>query len=232
LDTSSGTGHGSAVPFDRVRGGLRLAVEGNLNPMIFVPSWFRREALLRDEEVEVAQRNLEADSFLVAFKTDDFSFVASTDRLELVSLNEGLHLVLRDLALNMFTLLRHTPLSELVVTRFVHLARDGAAPDWSRLVGPHLLADGPLPDAALSELALEGTGPRGARTVVSLRPSDISGSAVVVECTYAFPLEGGNEHNASTEGLMDLLKNAWDDTKAHSDAASAHLAGLLLDFTR
>lgn len=199
--------------------------------MIFVPTWFRREALLRDEEVEVAQGSLEADSFLVAFKTDDFSFVASTDRLELVSLNEGLHLVLRDLALNMFTLLRHTPVNELVVTRFVHLARDGSAPEWARLVRVDLLEDG-LQDAALSEFALEGSGPRGARVVISIRPSEISGAAILVECTYSFQLPGGNEQQASTDGLTDLLKNAWDDTRQHSEAASARLAGLLLDPAR
>ena len=151
--------------FVRIQTGLHLLVDGHLNPFIFMPEWFHAEDLLRDEEVEEAKKSITksvtSDSSFLAFKAGEFSFVVSRNSLEIFSNSEGLELPLRDLMLNIFSLLRHTPLTRLTISRSAHLASDRpspSAPYWSVL----------LPLAPFEPLL-------GKPTVVDISAKDVAG---------------------------------------------------------
>jgi hypothetical protein len=214
---------------ERIRSGLHLVVEGHLNPAILVPGWFRREGLLRDEEVDAAEANLSADSSFVAFRTGDFSFVVSLDRLEVFSNHEGLEPVLRDLVLNVFTLLRHTPLTSLTISRSAHLANSldaSDAPEWTSLISydPFEPVLGRFVPVDVSARSTEGPVPEGSEVVLSVQPSRDKNASLFIECRYTYPLAGDD----SAELLNDRLKNAMETTRSHSDAAFVHFARLLL----
>jgi hypothetical protein len=58
------------IPGERVQVGFNVVIDGHLNPMILLPSWFEREGLLRTEEVEIANRDLRAGPTFLAFNTN------------------------------------------------------------------------------------------------------------------------------------------------------------------
>lgn len=218
--------------YARIRSGLHLLVDGHLNPLIFVPEWFRREDLLRDEEVESAEASLSSSSSFVAFKTNEFSFVVSLNSLEIFSNSAGLEPVLRDLMLNIFTSLRHTPLTKLTVSRSAHLANvtDLAIPPLWQCIMPMAPFEPLLGKPTVADISVKGfTGPvpEGAQVAISLQPSTVHDAGLFVECKYSYdlPSDGGV---GSTDNLPDILKNAMETTRDHSEATYARFSNLLL----
>lgn len=215
---------------ERVRGGLHLVAEGHLNPAILVPRWFGNEGLLREEEVRIAESNLEANSSFAAFRTRDFSFVVTYDRLEIFSNNEGMEPVIRDLLLGIFTLLRHIPLSSLTISRFAHLASSQnpeTRPDWSAVVSPHRFEPilGNYEVVNISAVGTEGPVPQDAEVTISLQPSKDLNATLFVECRYGYELA---DDGISTEEASELLKNVMETTRSHSEGAFDHFSEVLL----
>ena len=216
----------------RVRTGLHLLVDGHLNPLLFVPTWFLREGLLRQEEVKTAQATQTADSSFLAFNTNDFSLVVSLDSLEIFANSDSLEPVIRDLMLNIFTLLRHTPLSMLTISRSVHLANSvepSTVPSWSRLL-PLAPFEQVLGKAAVVDISVEGSAgpvPENSQVTISVQPSKVQGAALFIECRYAYGL-ASDDRTASVDALIDLLKSAMETTRYHSDNTFKHFSNLLL----
>jgi len=216
----------------RVRTGLHLLVDGHLNPLLFVPIWFLREGLLRQEEVETAQATQTADSSFLAFNTNDFSLVVSLDSLEIFANSDSLEPVIRDLMLNIFTLLRHTPLSMLTISRSAHLANPvepSTVPSWSRLL-PLAPFEQVLGKAAVVDISAQGSAgpvPENSQVTISVQPSKVQGAALFIECRYAYGLTS-DDRTASVDALIDLLKSAMETTRYHSDNTFKYFSNLLL----
>jgi hypothetical protein len=230
VEPARDTGPQDLGQVERVRSGLHLVVEGHLNPAILVPKWFRSEGLLREEEVRIAETNLEADSSFAAFRTRDFSIVVSLDRLELFSNHEGMEPVIRDLLLNIFTLLRHTPLSNLTISRSAHLANSrqpSMPPDWSGLISPQPFEPvlGTFSVVNVSAAGTEGPVPQDAEVVISIQPSKDLNATLFVECRYEYGLPSDN---TSTDRAIELLKNVMETTRSHSEGAFDHFSQVLL----
>lgn len=228
---------GDAVQHDpgepvRIRTGLHLLVDGHLNPLLFVPTWFLREGLLRKEEVESAEATKSADSSFLAFNAGDFSLVVSLDSLEIFTNSDGLEPVIRDLMLNVFTLLRHTPLSTLTISRSAHLAHSigsDITPSWSDLV-PLAPFEPILGKAAIMDISAQGAAgpiPEGSRVTLSMQPSRVQGATLFIECKYSYGLPS-DDRTSSADVLLDLLKNAMETTKYHSESTFRHFSQLLL----
>lgn len=216
----------------RVRVGLHLLVDGHLNPLLFTPTWFLREGLLRKEEVEIARETQSADSSFLAFNTSDFSLVVSLDSLEVFSNNEGMEPVIRDLMLNVFTLLRHTPLSTVTISRSAHLAdatEPAHSPAWSRLL-PFAPFEPILGKVAVADISIQGSAgpiPENSRVTISIQPSKVQGATLFVECRYTYRLPS-DEQASGADALRDLLRTAMEITKFHSDDAINHISQALL----
>lgn len=220
----------------RVRTGLHLLVDGHLNPLLFTPKWFLREGLLRQEEVETAQATQTADSSFLAFNTNDFSLVVSLDSLEIFSNSDGLEPVIRDLILNIFSLLKHTPLSMLTISRSAHLANSaepGSAPAWSKLL-PLAPFEQVLGKAAVVDISAQGSAgpvPENSQVTISVQPSKVEGAVLFIECRYAYGLVS-DDRISSADAFVDLLKSAMETTRYHSDNTFKHFSDLLLDNAR
>jgi hypothetical protein len=216
----------------RIRSGLHLLVDGHLNPLIFIPEWFRREDLLREEEVESAEASLSSSSSFLAFKTNDFSFVVSLNSLEIFSNSTGLEPILRDLMLNIFSSLRHTPLTTLTVSRSAHLASaadPATPPSWQSLMplAPFEPVLGRPTVVDISAKGSTGPVPEGAQVTISLQPSNVHDAGLFIECKYSYDLPS-DSGVGSTDSLPDVLKNAMETTRDHSEATYARFSNLLL----
>ena len=229
---SAGAVEPHALTHTRVRTGLHLLVDGHLNPLIFVPEWFRREDLLREEEVDTAEATLSSSPSFLAFKTSDFSFVVSLNSLEIFSNRASLELVLRDLVLNIFTSLRHTPVTALTVSRSAHLA--GLANSTNPPLWPSILNissfEPLLGQPTVVDISAKGSaGPtlEGAQVTISLQPSTVRDADLFIECKYSYDLPS-DEGVGSVDILPDILKSAIDTTKDHSEAIYSTFSSLLL----
>jgi len=220
---------------ERVRASFHLLLEGHLNPWIFMPAWFAREGIVRDEEASKASATLTTSPSVLAFRTDDFSFLATAESVEIYSSNEGLEPILRDLLLNMFTLLRHTPLSTLTVSRSVHLAGEsGPAFDVVTPYWPALLPIAPF-EQVLSEPSVAGISVEGVSSdiadceiALSLQPSQRSDASLFIECRYRFALSSDQASGAGA--LDDILKNRLSVTRSHSESVCGYFSQHLLGY--
>lgn len=216
----------------RVRAGFHLLVDGHLNPLLFTPTWFLREGLLREEETDIAQASQSADSSFLAFNTNDFSLVVSLDSLEIFSNNEGMEPVIRDLMLNVFTLLRHTPVSALTISRSAHLAdslESRRSPAWSRLL-PLTPFEPILGKVAVADISVQGSSgpiPEGSLVTISIQPSKVQGAILFVDCRYAYRLSS-DERVSSADSFRSILRSAMEITKLHSENAFSRLSESLL----
>lgn len=234
------TGLTVASPTQRIEVGLQIDIEGHVNPGIFLPQWFGREGLLTDGEVDEASNSLDQDEGYVFFRTQDLALEATLERLRLYSVHEGLQLAYRDLALSVFTLLRHTPLTSLRIIRFVHLA---PAPPVNQPVGP--LLHPPLAwesmanldswanlinDSTLASVSVEGVGPGGSRATVTVEPSHLENALIFTACSYGYNLTptSDREDSTSSDVLVATLKDEWDKVVAHSEKVFEHVGNVLL----
>jgi len=222
------------IQVDRVQGGFHAVIDGYLNPMILLPSWFEREGLLRAEEVATANERLEAAPTFVAFNTGGLSFVASQQSLEVFSNNEGHVLIIRDLIESVFTLLSHTPLKKLTISRSGHFSaialpgQSVVAPSWDTVMNRAAFAP-ILESPGLSDLAARGPGilplPE-TYTTVSVQPSENSDASLFVECQYAGSLEVGDGRSGAVV-LTEMLKDCIERADQHSQVVFKHFGDLL-----
>lgn len=239
-DPTDPTGLTDTVPTQRVEVGLQIDIEGHINPSIFLPQWFGREGLLTDGEVNDASDSLDEDEGYVFFRTKDLALEATLERLRLYSVHEGLQLAYRDLALNIFALLRHTPLTSLRVIRFAHLA---PAPPVnqpvSTLVHPQLAWErmanldpwaGLINESTVASVSVEGLGPGDSHATVTVEPSHLENAVVFVACSYVYELTPRPEKNdgTSSDVLVAALKDEWEKVVTHSEQVFNYVGNTLL----
>ena len=231
-------------PAQRIQVGLQIDIEGQINPAILLPRWFKREGLLTDGEVKDASDSLDQDEGYVFFRTQDFTLEATPEKLRLYSLHEGLQLAYRDLVLNIFTLLRHTPLTWLRIIRFAHLAP--ALPTEEQLPSPpvqaHLawerIADfdsltGLVDQSTVASVSVEGVGPGSSRATITVEPSSVENAEIYVAGAYAYDLASHleNQDITSSDVLVNTLKEEWEKVVAHSEQVFNNVSTLLIAST-
>ncbi len=145
--------------------GATLVFVGSFNPAILHPAWFAAQELLTDEEAErITRRNLEQPGALTVtadvtvFEADWFLLQATSERL-LLGASESTtesFLPLRDLALGIFTILRHTPVVQMGMNHTRHMGlSEGRWEAFSRAIAPPASWEGLLdPEPDLSSLRI------------------------------------------------------------------------------
>lgn len=207
--------------------GFAISVEGSLNPRIFHPQWFVREGLLRAKEAEDAKIELAADDYSL-FRTRDFTTEVTRDSLIMVTQNQAFEDPLRDLFMNVFRLLRHTPLTEMSISRTTHwrvnplTANDGPSANWDRLL-PLAQWDALLDGLAPTGVAVNGLTPTGIKSVVSVEPSNEEDALIFVGCRYEWDLA----EDAAGDDLLRILKDEWGNAHDHAEQATRWILGLL-----
>src|ERR1700735_2793655 len=93
-----------------------IVMIGTFNPAIFQPLWLGTQNLIRSEEAETAKiGTIQAE--VANFSTDWFQLVVLQDRFQLISLDSRYLLPMRDLGSGIFSILPHTPVSKLGISR-------------------------------------------------------------------------------------------------------------------
>lgn len=218
------TDAGSPSGPERVEVGLQIDVFGRFNPAIFRPSWLAAEKLMRQEELESAEDEEQGDDFFF-LRTKDVAVEVTLRRFRLFSLNQALDLTHRDLVVNIFTLLRHTPVQLLRVTRFVHLAGDmeDRGRLWARFVDPQPFS-ALLKDATPGQLTLRGAAEHPHEDVeISMEASDVDGASLFVSCTY----ERNLAERRAGENPLDALEVGWEEQLSHSETVFASVGSIM-----
>src|ERR1700679_813435 len=96
--------------------GFSIVVLGSFNPTIFQPLWFSSNDLIRKEEAVDAKIEI-VHKTTTLFSTEWFSLLVTLDKLQLESKDPTKSLPLRDLALGVFKILEHTPLTAFGMNR-------------------------------------------------------------------------------------------------------------------
>ncbi len=219
---------GQMTSLRRVEVALQLELLGKLNPSIFTPRWFASEHLLRLEEASAARDIVEEDDF-VSFRTADFAIEVTRQRFVLFSRNQALDLTHRDLVVNLFLMLRHTPLQTLTITRLALLGPE--AGDTGDLLWERLLLTEPwaevLTRPAPDRVTITGEGPAGYPTELTAETSGRPDAPLLVRCTYDRVLTEAGSEMESAEPLGSTLKNEWELLVDHSDRVISHIGDLL-----
>lgn len=101
---------------------------GDFNPKIYQPAWFASQDLLRASEAEGAQIEIiHAD--LTSFSTDWFVMQVARERFSVTVKSSVYRVHLRDLILNTFRTLSHTPLRQMGINYTARI-RFHSALDW------------------------------------------------------------------------------------------------------
>jgi len=101
--------------------GSSIVVIGAFNPMIFTPDWLERNELIGQDDANAARQQA---GFVVShdvcqLETDWFALQVIQDRFSLTS-KGALNPALKDLAVGIFTLLAHTPVTAAGFNFFGH----------------------------------------------------------------------------------------------------------------
>jgi hypothetical protein len=127
-------------------GGATLVFVGSFNPAILHPEWFAAQGLLTPEEAEQVEERaareegvLTVTADVTVFQTDWFILQATSDRLLLGTSERTSEsfFPLRDLALGVLTILRHTPVEQMGMNHTRHIGlSEGRWDAFSHSIAP------------------------------------------------------------------------------------------------
>jgi hypothetical protein len=204
--------------------------EGSFNPAILHPDWLLRHDLIDHADRDAAIHNddfvVTADVARVVLK--EFFIQVEHHQLAVVSVEATrTHLLIRDIAVALFRLLPHTPISRIAIDWNEHARR--ANTDWKRLssmlttpgAGWELPLEQPVLESV--EFASDHTSGKGQRSVTVER-SLRDGFDVFVGVRDRFDFS-----DARGDGVSDalaVLDDRWEDSAAFADDAFASVERL------
>jgi hypothetical protein len=99
--------------------GASIIMMGSFNPAIFQPRWLELQRLIRNEEAENAKiTTIQAQ--VADFSTEWFQLQVLQQRFLMITTDPRQYGPLRDLAMGIFTILSHTPVSKMGINRHFH----------------------------------------------------------------------------------------------------------------
>jgi hypothetical protein len=188
--------------------------------------------LLRKIEADNAAVELAADDYSL-FRTRDFTTEVTRDSLSMATRSEEFELSLREIFSRTLRLLRHTPVTDLTVSRFKYWRPDPSTKDfeegldWSALVmvskWSKLIVD-PSPRG----VAIRGRTATGISVTMAIEPELSNSDLVYVGCRYDWKL---TESDGMTQ-LLRILDDDWTTIRKHADDVSQFALHSLLPTRR
>ncbi len=208
--------------------GLSIVLVGSFNPQIFQPAWFGSAELIRKQEAEAATIEL-IHPEVCTFRTDWFHLAVTRERFAISTVQQSAYEPMRDLVLETFKLLKHTPLTQMGINRDRHFT-SRSKDEWHAIghrLAPKEVWAPLLEKPGLLSLAIQGErtdGNRG-RTVVKVEPSVqvVPGLYVNVNDHFDPPTD---ETQTTCEGLMGILAKSWSEIMVRAQSISSALAVL------
>lgn len=96
-----------------------IVLVGNFNPKIFQPAWFASQGLLAQREADEAKIEI-IHSSIAVFNTEWMRMEVTEERFVVRTSQEPYDVVIRDLVLGTFDLLRYTPVTQMGINRAMH----------------------------------------------------------------------------------------------------------------
>lgn len=199
-----------------------VVLVGRLNPAIFQPSWFLANGLLPKEEAEKAEVRIISPQ-VTELGTDWFRLLVLPERFSAITLDTARQPALRDLVVETFKLLEHTPLQSMGINRAQHFRMESAE-GWHK-VGHFLAPKEPWKDLLVEpgtcSVAVQGrlAVTAHSRLTVRVEPSSaVAPYGVLVDT---------NEHHeppgATAQALVEILEQRWDVAQADSQRIAKEL---------
>lgn len=209
---------------------VALVFVGAMNPTIFQPAWLAAHKLIRDEEAEAAEiRIIHQDVVSYSLEWVDLEVTRDRCQLQTTSTAEAADPV-RDLALGIFTILRHTPIRLVGINGAGHY-RVPSEDRWHEI--GHTLA----PDARWKDL-LDRPGMRslvvqGARTDdhegwirVTVEPSVIVNPGIYIGINDHYDLTTGQASVTTAEPALSVVRDNWNRSLQVREQASQKVLSL------
>ena len=195
---------------NRESDGAAIVLVGQFNPAIIQPSWLARWGLIRGDEADTA--NLEgivpeASRFAIA---DWLNVSVSTDRFQLAARDQAHFGPLRDLAVGIFELLAHTPVSAFGVNRAMHYSIESKEL-WHAIghaLAPKHYWNALLPPVGMRSLQVEGhrKGSPAKSAAMTVEPSARVDPGVYLAYNEHFALD----ESEGSEVWLELFREHWD----------------------
>jgi len=208
--------------------GHSIVFVGSLNPVIFQPSWFAHQGLIREEEAE--QANIEIiRREVVSYSVDKFRIEVLPERFLLGTAQPAFYEPLRDLAIGTFRILRHTPLSKMGINRDFHYKIESE--EFWHAIGDKLAPKGIWSDVlqkpGLKGLTMQGQRPDELQGAVFVRvePSTRVHPGILININDHYDLNP-EEQDAGAERIITLLERSWTS----SIERSASIAQKIVEF--
>ena len=206
-----------------------IVMIGSFNPAIFQPRWLGVQKLIRTEEAENAKITT-IQPELTDFSTEWFQMQVLQSRFQIVSHDPRQYAPLRDLAASIFSILAHTPITVLGMSRSFHFQMPSI--DSWHAIG-HLLAPkehwNPIMRVpGLRSLLMEGRRTEnGGVLYVKIEPSVKVTYGLFVEVNEEFRLLKDQEPTEGARWVPDRLTEHWDAILKYAEGASDHLLSLV-----
>jgi hypothetical protein len=202
--------------------GVSVVLLGSFNPQIFQPAWFALQQLLPQAISDEAEVNV-VHPEIVDFEADWLSVQVRRDRLSLTTVRDPAE-QLRDLALGVLSILRHTPVRVMGINREVHV-RMRSEDEW-HAVGHRLAPQanwGLLREPGMENLTIRALRPDGdqsglVRVIVEPSNRIQPGVYVQVNDQYTWPVEPGE---TALPQAVKVLEAEWE--------SSLNRAGAIID---
>ena len=180
--------------------GMSLVLRGNFNPSIFQPAWLAKHGLVREEEATHAEIQIITPEVTMFKIAKDLSILVQQNQFQIDTLAPEAGLPLRDLALGIFRILEHTPISAMGLNRHMHFKMQSEG-DWNtvgHMLAPKQLWSGLLQQPGTRSVVVEEKrSDSEGKLVVTVQPSEKVSPGVYV---------GVNKHyDGDGPTLMDTL---------------------------
>lgn len=206
--------------------GVSIVALGSFNPAILHPRWFADNHMLRDEEAEQAKVEIISGDIAI-ITTEWFSLQAMQDRFAIETNDPSKYLPLRDLALNTFNVLEHTPIYAFGLNKQQHF--EIAKNDAWHAIGHHYAPKNSwehiLEKPGMRTLVVEGkrSGSTADMVQIKIEPSRMVKQGIYIAVNEHYARKGEKGHDKRTADLRTALQSSFDAFLEYSDHAAQHL---------
>ncbi len=205
-----------------------VVILGDFNPAIFHPSWFAQNELIPNEEVGDAT-DLICTNEVSTFLLNDVHFQVERQRFGLTTKNASNAPLLRDLAVGIFTLLEHTPLTAVGLNLDLTYSLDSKEA-WHAVgdrLAPKGCWQGILAGPGMLGVSMQGKRANCNADRVSIRvqpvPGIENGIFVGVNQHYAIETENRTAIFDRNQEVMRILNEDWFPFHAYAEVAALNL---------
>jgi hypothetical protein len=188
--------------------GVSVVLVGSFNPSIFQPKWLGSKKIIREAEGEHANIQIISPE-ISSFTADWLTVQVTRDRFAASTTDAAQFEALRDCVVSVFTLLEHTPVTQMGLNRDMHY-RMSSIEEWHAVghtLAPKELWNQLMESPGLQTLVISGKrkGSAASKVMVTVQPSTRVQPGIYIGTNEHFEERG----DSSTPMLVSLLKESW-----------------------